>query len=208
MSLETQQSKISEEDRLKVYSERHTRWQDEAMSHMGFFNNLLLTLATGLITFAFRYVKFDQYTLGINNLNCKATLMSFSVWFTVGSILIGLYLALNRLLDFRIARHINLTRYRVLKQTSEYIKDKEIEIYDCWKRLTLPFECLCDPIMFSLKDCKEYVSKNRALDANFTKLRSRSHALGLNTWCLLLLQIFLFLLSVLFYALATTVSNE
>ena len=48
---------MSEQEMLKLlqeYSERHVRWADKTLSQLSFYNNLLLTLGVGFLSFAYK----------------------------------------------------------------------------------------------------------------------------------------------------------
>jgi hypothetical protein len=83
-------------------NESFIRWQDISIHQLGAVNNLFIGLATGLLAFQTQ-LAFDQE---VNLLPWETLIMAASLIFLFLSILVGCYLAWNRLSDFRLTAQI------------------------------------------------------------------------------------------------------
>ena len=85
-------------------SERESfiRWQGRLIEQLGFVNNLLLGLATGLLAFQTQ-LAFDNKALLTTAEKCVAVL---SIIFVFLSVTFGCYVAYNRLRSFRFTAQI------------------------------------------------------------------------------------------------------
>jgi len=172
---------------LKEYHERYIRWSDKSLSQLSFFNNLLLSLSLGFLSFAFKNNVVQSAEFSITNINWSLTLSNLSMLFTFLSICAGLIVVISRLWDFRITRHINQTRQRVYEHSGEKLDEKSSEKFSCFKRLviykTLFFE---DYPRIKIEECKSFKTNTGAekqkLKDSFRELRVISYNIGLNTW--------------------------
>lgn len=171
--------------KLKEYHARHIRWTDESLKQLSFYNNLLLTLSVGFLSFSFNQYTFKGIRFSCTNVDCSLTLLVGSVIFVTISIILGLFVAINRLQDFRVSRHISLVRYRVYKYSGIKFKDETPEL-NLWKRPCWIFQKY--PII-RVEDCQNYKEANleerKKIKNDFKKLRAISDNLGYMTWCLL-----------------------
>jgi hypothetical protein len=87
---------------------------------MGFFNNLLLGLATGLLVFQTQ-LAFDQE---VDSMPCEIVVLVASILILFLSILIGCYLAWNRLSDFRLTAQIARKREGGQREDIEQLRCK------------------------------------------------------------------------------------
>ena len=99
---ETANGPVSEKRDADNGDESFIRWQGRLLKQMGFFNNLLLGLTTGLIAFQTQ-LAFDQ---GVSLMPCEIVVLLTSILILFLSILVGCYLAWNRLNDFRFTAQI------------------------------------------------------------------------------------------------------
>jgi len=97
------------------------RWQGRTIEQLGFVNNLLIFLATGILAFqvqlaiSIREVFFsilDKYTIVLS------TLLIFI------SLMLGCYLAWNRLLSFRLTAQVARKRETGKKEGIEDLRNK------------------------------------------------------------------------------------
>lgn len=194
----------------KKYLDRYTKWQDKTREQLSFFNNLLLTISTGFLSFVITQEKYSVHLrVSTQELNF---LMLFSILLVLSSILVGLLLVINRLYDFRITTHINQVRYWFKKKQ----KDKDEDSLD---EKTPEKFCFCTRFFLSLKvvfkeiprinieDCEDYhliysEIEKREFKNKFRTLRNYTHNLGIVTWVKLKWQIGLFLLGILSFVIA------
>ena len=195
---------MNKEERLKNYLERHIRWTNNALSQLTFFNNILTTLAIAFISFAFKSKNFQGLEFS-TNINWSLTFSLFSLSLAIISSIAGIYFSFNRLYDFLLSRHLNLTRYRMLKyhdiilDAQSYSKSDQIVGISKW---FLSFNLLLG------SPYKIIVAKNqntRELDQikeNFVKMRKVTYNLGVITGKLLAYQVYNFILCLLTYLLS------
>lgn len=100
------------------------RWQGRTIEQLGFVNNLLIFLATGMLTFqiqlAIREVSFTILD--------KCTIM-FSILLIFASLMLGCYLAYNRLLSFRLTAQVARKRETGKREGIEDLRN-EVKILD------------------------------------------------------------------------------
>lgn len=193
-----------DKEKLKVYHEREVRWAENALSQLSFFNNLLLTLAVGFLSFAYKDIGLKNIHFSCCEINWSITFKAISLVFIGWSILLGLLVALNRLLDFRLTRKIAQIRRRVYKYASgTMLSEKTPTKFNCIRKLFLPFEVLCSHPNITMEQCKNYKEEMSGI---FIDLRNIAHNLGLNAWRQIIFQILCFGLSILFYVLGIITS--
>lgn len=187
------------------YLEKYVRWSDKTRDQLSFFNNLLLTISIGFLSFVFTQEKYSgslKFPIQVNSI-----LMSTSVILILLSVIIGLLLVVNRLYDFRITSHINIVRYWFEKyqenKTKIRLDEKTPDDYCSCKRLSLTFKVLFEKYpRIKIEDCKEYQSifserEKREFNDKFRALRNLAHNLGIGTWTKIKWQIGLFLIGII-----------
>ncbi len=194
----------------KIYHERYTRWQDKTREQLSFFNNLLLTLSVGFLSFVFANSQYNiMIDLRSENLNfyffTSIILMSFSIFS-------GLLVVINRLFDFRITSHINQVRYWFEKKQKNTDKvnlaEKTPEKFCYCTRFYLTIKVLFEKIpRINIEDCEEYhliysEIEKKEFNNKFRTLRNYTHNLGLNTWYQLKWQIGLFSLGIICFVIS------
>lgn len=193
--------------KLQEYSERNSRWIDIAMSQLTFLNNLLITLAIGFLAFAFDKLKNTDIRFLPTNIDWQITLYMISFLLLSLSIFIGILAAQNRLLNFRITRNINQTRYRVLQYSGVILDTSTVKEYSWYKADLLQFKYLfsaCRPDKICIEECKDIVDKQNKenLESKFKILREWGHNLGVSTLRKVNLEIFCFATGFISYVLA------
>src|SRR5690606_14135236 len=108
---------------IKEYRDREVWWTEKSLSQLSFFNNLLLTLSIGFLTFAYKEFSFSHLHFNFNNPNWSLTLIVFSILFALISIVVGLLVAINRLYDFRLTRKVNQIRHRMIEHAKEKMSE-------------------------------------------------------------------------------------
>lgn len=199
-------------DEHKDYVERHIRWHNTTIQHLGFTNNLIITLSIGLIavlinkdllsTISFSLGSYFSWNLTLHLLTLLSLLLST---------LSGIINTMSRLYDFRITRNISLTRQRVYvedgkrKKMSDFSFDKTTSI----KALLVLCSVLSsnDIGLLERNDAKilaEDIDKNKVneLKYKFNKLRGMSSALGELTWKTIKWQVLFLLAAIILFSIS------
>lgn len=189
--------------RLKEYIERNRRWTDKAMSQLSFLNSLLLTLGLGFISLSYEKLKTVNLKFDFINFDTFLTCYVISFILVGTSVFIGLSIAHNRTVNFRITRFINQTRLRVFESSESKLDASTTETYKAFKRFWLQFKyCNSFPLL-STEDCEIYKTlskeKKRKFNSIFSNLRVIDHNLGVSTWRRTNWQIGLFTIGFTFY---------
>jgi hypothetical protein len=87
-------------------NESFVRWQGRTIEQLGFVNNLLLGLATGILAFQTQ----GAFNGGLSLAYYEKCSMVLSMLFMTASLLAGCYLAYNRLKSFRLTAKIARNR--------------------------------------------------------------------------------------------------
>jgi hypothetical protein len=215
---------MNQEKKLREYSERHRFWADQAVKQTTFSNNILLTIAIAALGYFFvnrgviyKALVFD-FALPID---WPAALFVVGTLFLLFSILFGLSVSFVRLYDFRLTRHILLTRKRAMEEYYLLSDDKLPEESLCqsfigfWdiisefdkyiiKKTEVKIENSgmsdCNVSPFSLHPSKELIEK-------FNYLRSRSDSFGRLTHRLLIGQLLFFAFGLCFYGIVMVINK-
>jgi hypothetical protein len=153
--------------------ESFIRWQGRSIQQMGFFNNLLLGLATGLLAFQTQ-LAFNQK---VSLVPCEIVVLVTSILVLFASILVGGSLAWNRLNDFRITAQIARKHEKVARQRKNEEQDNIGEV----------------------RRKSEHLGERDDIE----KLRRKSERLGERTWNLIQWQATLFVVGGLLLLIAT-----
>jgi hypothetical protein len=199
---------MESDNKTKEYQERHTRWQNYAITQLGYTNNVILLLATGLLGFIFDKdaVKniFDIFQFGVN---CNSILYSLSLASLFLSIMFGLLVTISRLYDFRINRNIVLTRKRFYEKKKDKIYSLPQSCNKTGLNKKKSFFVLIKLIFTSELPLISYEEVDEfkefcPLHSKFSYLLETAEILGNLTWNYLKWQIFFFILSPVFYFLS------
>lgn len=193
-------------EKLKGYKERHQRWQDYAITQLGYVNNIILTISIGFMAFAFNNDKKFLETLSFSKdseFSCKMFFYILTLICLLVSIKFGIITSLSRLYDFKITRHIALTRMRFCKFSKgefslpdyDFIKPKCKEIFNALFKIPKGIKLLTKQETNLLKEKPELMKK-------FNKLRRLSHNLGIISWGGIKMQILFLLFSLILYVIS------
>jgi len=215
---------MNQETKLREYSERHRFWADLAVKQTTFSNNILLTIAIAVLGYFFvnrgviyKVLVFD-FALPID---WPTVLFVVGTLLILFSILFGLFVSFARLYDFRLTRHILLTRKRAMEECC-LLPDDE-----------LPEESFCQSfigflgIIFKfgkyiinkaevkiensgMSDCSVQpfnLHPSKELREKFNYLRSRSDSFGKLTHRLLIWQLLFFAFSLCFYGIVMVINE-
>jgi len=201
------------DQKIEEYRERNIRWSDAALNQLSFYNNLLLTLSVGFLSFSFDKCSFKGIRLSFEAVSWSHTFLVWSVILIAISIMLGLFVAINRLQDFRVSRQITLSRFRMRKYLNEPLDEDTPDEFNSWRRLTLAFHSYPKIKIEEYKTCKtneesdelKKKEKEKAIKNikfKFRELRNIAHNLGRTTWKLTVGQTTCFAISILFYVMS------
>lgn len=176
-------------DKLNEYKQRHKEWRDISVAQLSNVNNIFITLSTGLLALGLSSCE------NKNNFTCMEKI-SF-ILLTI-STCYGIAVLFSRIFDFRISRHLALTRQRFYYKHEVKLPDEYLGKSDYTDRIEAFWKIIFREIDFINKDEIETKptqdTKNR-----FNKLRKKADILGNATWIWTKYQVFFFLLSAIIY---------
>jgi hypothetical protein len=197
---------MTEQERQKLideYSERHVRWSDKNSSQLSFYNNLLLTLGVGFLSFAYQDSKLMGFEFSLKEIDYSVTTYVFSILAIMFSIFTGFVASIGRLYDFRITSHIILVRQRVLQHSHLRIDEKTPQKFSYFRRMLLPYKLFfSDFPSITLEQCKAWRRDKNHLTEQLSKIRAISFNLGLATWHRIKWQTLLLLTAIIFYVIS------
>lgn len=190
-------------DEFQDYKERHRFWTQISLEQLSITNNLLLTISTGFLAFCF-----DKQS--IKSIIADSTLSynwSLFYYFTslsliALSIILGIAVLFCRLYDFRISRHLSLTRKRYYQKHSKVITiGKNEESINMCHRLKSLYSIIFSKFPL-ISEC--WINENlqdKNLMEGVEKLKRLSKVLGSASWLWTKIQVLLFFSSVICYVL-------
>lgn len=107
-------------DKLDEYKTRQQQWRDISLTQLSNTNNILLTLTAGLLVLILEKTTTPKIYFNISNpIALKPTLFILTLSLLGISLCYGIGVLFTRLYDFRISRHIALTRQRTYHKHKE-----------------------------------------------------------------------------------------
>ena len=103
-------------DKLEDYKARHIRWQNFAITQLGYTNNIIITLSIAFLAYAVDKTYLSTFSLTKGTFVLKMFVYLWSLSFMLISIAFGVFTSISRLYDFKITRHIALTRQRFFEK--------------------------------------------------------------------------------------------
>ncbi len=195
-------------EKLDEYINRSNNWTDKTITQLGYSINLFTTIGIAFLGYIITHRdKFPHLSFSCDaEFSWILTLFLIGTISTVFSIGFGFASILSRLFDFRITRHLALTRKRFLVKNKEKAFNEnrvlgliDSRIIDISNERNYPIfkkHIFGKPEFITENDFKEL----RVID-KFEKLRKESKILGNLTWKCHKYQIGLFFLGVLAYGL-------
>jgi len=188
--------------KLEEYSNRGNFWTEKAIKQFGYSLNLFTTIGIAVISYLIinrdKFPEFEYIKDG--DINYRLVFYYSSLILVFFSILFGFISILSRLYDFRITRHLALTRKRYLSRLKS--KDGLIssKITDISKEnyCKILRKCLFGKIVF----INENHFQNNTVVSTFETLRKNSKVLGAITWRTHKIQIVLFVIGIFIISLA------
>ncbi|TKG87344.1 hypothetical protein EYV94_28385 [Puteibacter caeruleilacunae] len=190
------------------YTNRNTFWTDKTISQLGYSINLFTTI--GIAVFGYIVTNrndFPKMSFSLNSeFNLILTVYILAVMLIICSIVFGFISILCRLFDFRITRHLALTRKRFLSKNKEKAlkenREKALILIDF---VDIANEKELDILKKHIFGNNTFISEgdlaSDKINEKFQQLKKESKILGNLTWKLHRFQIGLFLLCVFFYGL-------
>lgn len=203
-------SEYKDPDKFKEYGERHVRAIDIAINQFSRVNELLLGFTAVFLGFLLveRKDSLCNKLFYCCELNWEYATLLLSLIFSVISIIYGIALIINRLIDYRITRQITQVRKRYYKDFEEGLYTPKITKKIYFPLLTLLHYFLID------KPEKKFIEEseikdwktNKELINRFQELRNVMFILSKNSWRLISRQIIFFSLSFLVFGVNLTIS--
>jgi hypothetical protein len=215
---------MSKATKLREYGARHRFWAGLAVKQTTFSNNILLTISIAVLGYFFvnRGVIYKVLVVDFAlPIYWPAALFVVGTLLILFSILFGLFVSFTRLFDFRLTRHILLTRKRAM-EGCYLLPDDE-----------LPEESLCQSFIgffgiifkfrkYRIKKAEVKIKNSGISDCNgppfnlhpskeliekFNYLRSRSDSFGNLTHRLLIWQLLFFAFGLCFYGIVMVINE-
>jgi len=184
-------------NKLDEYTSRNNFWTDKAINQFGYSINLFTTIGIGLLGYLVtnrnKISKLEYIKDGDINYTLVFYYSSLIIIFI--SILFGFISILSRLYDFRITRHLALTRKRFLKRkkAKEGLIDSKI--------IDISKDNYCTVFRKNLFEKIEFINESHFENGNvpeqFEELRKSSKILGAISWKTHKIQILFFMIGIL-----------
>jgi hypothetical protein len=193
-------------EKLLEYKKRHIRWQNFTITQLGYTNNIIFTISIGFLAFAFDKDFLTTFSTS------QESAFSWEMFFYLSTIFclllsigFGIATSLSRLYDFRITRHIALTR----QIYCEYCDNENCSLPDYdfpnpkFKELLgVYFKIIFRELKFlSIKETRK-LRKQPDLIKKFNHLRRLSHTLGILSWIGMKKQLLFLFCSLLLYSIS------
>lgn len=190
-------------DELLDYNERHRFWTQISLEQLSTTNNLLLTISTGFLAFCFDKQSIKSIiTASTLSYNWSLFYYFASLALIALSITLGIAVLFCRLYNFRISRHLVLTRKRVFKQyKGEILLDDDLKDANFFMRISTIYTIIFIELPFIDKTIINDYGKDEKLKDKFNDLRQISKVLGSASWLWTKIQVLLFFSSVICYVL-------
>lgn len=189
---------MESEERFK---KNYDYWTDKSINQLSFFNNLLLTISIGIVTLTFKDLGISGIELTFHKINYTITFLIGSFLTLNFSILIGLFVALSRLYDFRLTRHICFIKYKYFKKTNKELKStKNRSKFQLTKRIKMLINVIFTDKTINETDIDDFIESGK--DNGFEKfdtLREITHNLGIGTWNMLNWQVITFIIGMILF---------
>jgi len=194
-------------DKLQELKNRQKEWRDISVGQLSNTNNVLLTFASGLFVFCIDKGKMNKFHIDLSqDVDIQVATYWISILLLGLSIVYGIGVLLSRLYDFRITRHIALTRQRYYKKYEKELSYNDLIDPDWIDRVCAMGQIVFRNSYFITSNEIEVLSKE-VFENKFSNLRKLSAILGTASWRWTKIQIGLFLLSGLIYFVHIVIAN-
>ena len=187
------------ENELQGYKDRQQFWTEISVAQLSITNNLLLTISTGFLAFCFDKQEIKDLLLKADN-NSSLFFYFLSLVFIALSTTLGIGVLFCRLYDFRISRHLSLTRKRFFEKHSNMINiekdNKKVNLYD---RVQILYKILFHKFPYiDIESVNNYPESEKIFES-VKKLKRHSKVLGSATWLWTKIQVLYFFCAVICY---------
>lgn len=186
---------VFDKEKLAELRERDNKWHELSMNQLSFYNNLLIALGAGFLAFIIKEHKLVNIHLTFSKMEFYPTVIALSRVFMVGSVFFGLLCGFNRLVDFRYIHRLNKLKRELYEKNHAnygnglYTEKIKYPIY-YWFR---------DAVFFNASD-EDYNDTAEIVKDKIHGCSKLIDRLGKFTRNLLRIQIVLFLLAMVSYA--------
>jgi len=196
----TMSDKLQDSDKLQEFKNRQKEWRDISVTQLSNTNNILLTLSSGLLAFCIEKEKAFKFRIDLcKEIDWLATTYWVFIFLLGLSITYGIGVLLSRLYDFKISRHIALTRQRFYEKHELGLSYEDLEDSSCNDRMCVLIQILfCKLPFITRKEIENIVDQEKVKD-KFKRLRTMANILGKASWRWTKIQVSLFLISGLIY---------
>lgn len=183
------------ENNMEELKQNHKDWRDISVAQISNANNILITLATGLLAFCFNESKVSNIYIDTRQeINIVKLFFVISIVLIALSLIYGVAVLFTRLYDFRISRHIALS----IQRFGKFSRDDDVCEVSSLERIMVLFKIIFLKIDFITFD------EAKKLDEDHSKkklhnLRRLVKVLGNSSWRWTKMQASFFLLSGLCY---------
>ena len=185
---------------LQEYRERNVRWAERTSSQLSYYNNLLLVLGIGFLSFAYQDSRVADLDFSLKNIDRSATVYILSILTIMLSIITGFVASLSRLYDFRITSHVNQVRRRVFEYHNIKLDEDTPPQHPFIKKMLLPYKLIfIEHPNITLEQCKQWKNDKVAQNKKFSELREIAFNLGLGTWHRIIIQTILIMITIILY---------
>lgn len=190
-----------DEKKLNEYLQRQKEWRDISTQQLSFSNNILITIAAGYLVLIFDKSELRKVEINLNSsIDWPILLYFVSVLLAIAAILLGVMVMINRLYDFRISRHIALTRKRVYKKHTEVLSESTLGAISSWDIITGQFNIMFKKIEFiAIDEIDSFEANKESISTKFNLLRRQSKVIGSTSHKWTKIQILLMLVSLIIY---------
>ena len=195
-------------EKLQEYISRNNFWTEKTITQLGYSINLFTTVGIAFLGYIIaNRDKFPHLSFSCEaEFNCTLTLFIIASISIIVSIGFGFVAILSRLFDFRITRHLALTRKRFLtRNKKKALEENRDEGLIDSKIIDISNERYCPILRKHILGKTEFITesdfKESRVIKKFEKLRKESKILGNATWKYHRYQIGLFFLGIIIYGL-------
>lgn len=189
-------------NKIKEYDERYGFWTDKTLTQFGYSINLFTTIGISALGYVISLRnKFPELVFDFSTkVEWILTFYLFSVLCILTSVIFGFASIICRLYDFRLTRHLSLSRKRFLKRSKDR-KDNGLildEILNVPKGKNWKYfrEIIFKQFSFiNENDIKE----KQSFLIKFKEIQLNSKVLGIISWKAHKIQILLFIFGIIFY---------
>lgn len=197
-------------DKLEEYRQLQKEWRDISTAQLSIANNILITISSGYLALIFDKNEIRKIKINTSNdFDWSLIFYCGSIFLTLIAILLGLLVLLNRLYDFRISRHIALTRKRFLEKHKEPIEPSsigEISFFDILVEQKNLFFKNIDFI--PVEEIEKFKENKNQFTKRFNRLRRQAKVFGITSHKWTKFQVVSLLISLTLYIIYILNSRE